>query len=320
MGKALVIAFVAVLGVPCLGETALFPLKHVDVMDVTRLLRGEPPQEEPDADDTQVCRPPVRDALVARRGVQRAGRREGTLPDLLGEDLKAIWPLVAQNAFVVEGSPEDIDEFRELLDLLDQLAKRISVDVKVLLCGMDAGRVLGVEWRQTNMGTFSRMGSPGPTSEPLALAYATGSFNAQISAAEKDGSAKVVAPAIPSPVVVRNNQMKTVWLTEEFAGIWEPTALASAVGVRPRVNADDSVTVFIILAHAFADRDQGARMRQVVTMAVRVPDGDSILIADPTGGRTASGAGSGTRGEEGQQVMLLVTPRIVFDGRQARAE
>ena len=72
----------------------------------------------------------------------------------------------------------------------------MSVDVKVLLCGADAGRVLGVEWRPQEAGAEGR------------LHCATGQLGTRISAAEKDGSVKVLAPAIPTPVVVRNNQMR----------------------------------------------------------------------------------------------------------------
>lgn len=221
---------------------------------------------------------------------------------LLPSPMMEIVAYMPQNALLVRGLPEEIDELKEVISWLDQPAKQVEISCKFVSITVTALRSLGIDWRVSNgQLEFWNLGfAPGEAVNNV-IRWARGRFEATLSAAVQSGRATVLSepmvttqnnmPAeinfyeeIPYPVAtITYNEFgqRQVDYTVEYAYI------NNMLSVTPRIHADDSVTMEV-----YPEIDQqigtvemptGERIPitsnwYVYVPQVRVADGETLVI------------------------------------------
>ncbi|MGD9495070.1 MAG: secretin and TonB N-terminal domain-containing protein, partial [Armatimonadota bacterium] len=84
-----------------------------------------------------------------RGGVTGAtGAVGGTI--ILPGEMQAPVAIMSHNALLVRGTREELDEFREMLELLDMPAKQVEIATKWIDVSTTVTRALGIDWAVTN--------------------------------------------------------------------------------------------------------------------------------------------------------------------------
>lgn len=253
------------------------------------------------------------------------------MTDLLGENMEPPIAYLPQNALIVRGTPENIDEFRELLEMLDQPIKQIEISVKIVQIKASRSRSLGIEWRLNN-GAF-RIWNTGlaPPGANTILQYATGTFDAQLNTSLRDGSATVIDEPF---VLAGNNQLAQVMFMTSvpyFAAFisynqfgqrtvdYTPgeVPVINQLITRPRVNADDSITVFfMVMLSDVVGTVTGPNGESIPSIAmqmfyceVRVADGDTIVVG-----------GLNRKDDSRDRIAIPYISKLPFIGRIFRSE
>ncbi len=275
----------------------------------------------------------------------------GSLADLLPEDMEEPIAFLPENALILRGTPEDIDSFREVLEMLDKPIKQIEVSVKIVQIKANKERSLGIEWR-LNTGAF-RIFNTGlaPPGANTIVNWATGTFDAQLNTALRDGSATVIDEPF---IVAGNNQFAQVTFQTSvpfFAAFvsfnqfgqrtvdYQPgiVPVTNQLMARPRVNADESITVFFqVMLSEVVSTVTGPNGETIPSVAyqelyseIRVGDGDTVVVGGlnrksdsletvgipylsnlPFIGRLFQ---SETRSRSDDDVLFFITPRLIHD-------
>lgn len=217
-------------------------------------------------------------------------------PALVPQGVTRLWPLAEQNALIAEGLSEAIGQLAEIIVLFDRPRKQIAIEVGLVVTPATGPDKFNPDWFVLPKGSEAagEGAKPGERRD---------SFRAMLRA-YKDRGGKVILARSLSPALVANNTIKTVWLDRDFAGVWDPTALASGVAIEPRGNEDGTITLSLVLVAALSDPAQGARFLQQGQLQANLADGDSLLF-----GGHFLGEGEGL-----QEVTLVIIPRIAFGG------
>jgi type II secretory pathway component GspD/PulD (secretin) len=276
----------------------------------------------------------------------------GVLDAFLPEDMEPPVAFMPQNALLVAGTQEDVDKFREILDLLDKPAKQVEIAAKFIEVQTTNDNALGIDWSLSN-GTlefFNQGFAPGEAVNNV-VRYASGRFEAQLNALLSSGRATVINEP---HVVTMNNQFaeinflttipyfsaqvsynqfgnREVDFTSDFIDV------ENSLWVVPRINADDSITVYMepTLDDTVGEVEgpNGERIpivtSQYVSTQVRVGDGETIVL----GGLIRKDESSTLRetpllsripiigklfrakrlNKRNSELLVFVTPRIVRD-------
>jgi general secretion pathway protein D len=276
----------------------------------------------------------------------------GVLDNFLPEDMEPPVAFMPQNALLVAGTQEDVDKFREILDLLDKPAKQVEISAKFIEVQTTNDNALGIDWSLSN-GTlefFNQGFAPGEAVNNV-VRYARGRFEAQLNALLSSGRATVINEP---HVVTMNNQFaeinflttipyfsaqvsynqfgnREVDFTSDFIDV------ENSLWVVPRINADDSITVYMepTLDDTVGEVEgpNGERIpivsSQYVSTQVRVGDGETIVL----GGLIRKDESSTLRetpllsripiigklfrakrqNKRNSELLVFVTPRIVRD-------
>lgn len=171
-----------------------------------------------------------------------------------------IIPYEPDNALIVIGTPEGIEQFRKLLNLLDVPVRQVEISAEFVEISTDVTKSLGIDWMFTNNET-SVVGqgmSPG-TGATLVIGYTTPKVRVQLGALMKEGKARLVnAPRVTTynnyPAYISVTQDIPYWYPEttltQFGGTqttWVPDLISvgTYLTVTPTVNGDGSVTCYI---------------------------------------------------------------------------
>jgi hypothetical protein len=205
--------------------------------------------------------------------------------DLVPKEVK-LWALQEGNALVAEGTAKDLSDLRELIGMLDQPVKRVETKVEAIAVPASGFKVWSSGSKHTTIsglvGLSLFVGDP----EPLIA---------------KMGGKRVGGQSRLS-VVTGNNRLSTIWLGSEVAHLYGPNGLGVGLTLRPRVNADDSILLFLMAMEALPDDVQGARTQGHLYTEVRVASGDGLLI--PLRPSTEPRV-------QGEELLVLLTPRIL---------
>ena len=210
-------------------------------------------------------------------------------PGLIPPGVTTLWPLDERDAVVAEGSAEAIARLRDIVTLLDQPAAHIAVQVGLVVVPAEGPD-------KFNPDLFT-------TPPQVPAATEGGRFRALVAAYREQGGEIILSRSYPE-VLVRANAIKTVWLDADFAALADPDALAGGVMLSPRVTPDGSVGLVVSLVAALGEASECARFIQRAQIQATVGDGDSLLY----GGHFLG------EGDDRQEVVLVVIPRVVFSG------
>lgn len=162
------------------------------------------------------------------------------------------------NALIVYGTPEAIEQLRQLIDLIDIPPDQIEIESQFVALQRNAQQALGINWAVGGDDVVvATSGMPGGTQ--FTIGFVRGNLRATLGVLLSRGEGKVLrAPR----VVTTNNQPASIMFStvqpifmdmlqvDQFGNpirITLPVPIQIPVGfvVLPRVNADMSVTIFI---------------------------------------------------------------------------
>ncbi len=221
---------------------------------------------------------------------------------LLPSEMMEIVAYMPQNALLVRGLPEEIDQLKDVISWLDQPAKQVEISCKFVSITVTAEKSLGIDWRVTNgQLEFWNLGfAPGEAVNNV-IRFARGRFEATLGAALSSGRATILAKPI---VTTQNNMPAEINFYTEipyFIAIvtynefgqrqvdfeTEYAYINNMLSVTPRINADDTVTMEV-----YPEIDQqvgtveGPNGEQIPITSnwyiyvpqVRVADGETLVI------------------------------------------
>jgi type II secretory pathway component GspD/PulD (secretin) len=205
------------------------------------------------------------------------------------------------NSLIVRGTAEAIDEFREIVALLDKPVKQVEIAVKFISITTTFEEAFGIDWaiKNTRIEIFNQGFAP-PQAINSVVRFATGNLDAQLNALEKSSRATVIQEP---RVAVQNNGYAYVEFGTEIpvytASVtynqfgqrqvefeMEPVDVENYLEVQPRVNADDSVSLWltpqISNVTGWVEAPDGSRAPimtyQTVMTMLRVQDGETAVI------------------------------------------
>lgn len=200
---------------------------------------------------------------------------------LPSEEMAPPMAYMPQNALLVRGLPEEIDQLKELIELLDKPAKQVEIAVKFVQVTITSEKSFGIDWTVTNgqLEVFNRGFAPAEATNNV-VRFARGRFEALLTTALSSGRATVMAEPI---VTTQNNMPAEINFYTEipyFAATvtynefgqrevdYEPdyVYVDNVLSVTPRINEDDTITMEV-----YPEIDQ-----QVGT--VEGPNGERIPI------------------------------------------
>jgi type II secretory pathway component GspD/PulD (secretin) len=236
-------------------------------------------------------------------GGARGGLGGGSgLGAMLPGEMEPPIAFMPENALIVRGTQAEIDQFAELVEMLDLPARQIEISTKFVDVITSEQESLGIDWTvATGALEFWNLGfAPGEAVSNV-VKYARGRFTSTLAALETNGRATVVnAPHVTCP----NNQYAEVSFSTEIPYYvatteynqfgqriatsvdWETTTVENSLMVMPRINADDTVTIelYPILEDQVGEvvGPNGEAMpiivSQEVSTTVTVADGDTIVL------------------------------------------
>lgn len=221
---------------------------------------------------------------------------------LLPGEMEPPTAFLDQNALIVKGTQDEIDRFTEIINLLDVKTREVEISAKfvnVQTTGQDA---LGIDWTVSNGALeFWNLGFAPATAVNNVVRYSRGRFQATLAALVQNGRATVVnEPRVTCP----NNQFAEVNFytsipyfvaTSEYNQFGQRVAtevdieeayVENSLYVMPRINADDTVTLYLEplledqIGEVVGPDGQAVPIitSQFVSTTVTVPDGDTVVM------------------------------------------
>jgi general secretion pathway protein D len=224
----------------------------------------------------------------------------GGASQLLPQEVMPPIAFMPLNVLLVRGTQEGIDQFREMLALLDQPIKQVRISTKFVTVETTAARAFGIDFFVDNgeFGFFNQGQTFG--GGQTIVRFIRGRFNATLQALLQDHRAQVINE--PS-VTTENNMEATVDFTTEIPYITatqtynefgfatttyniEQVSVDNSLEVTPRINADDSVTMYLTptisdtpgVVTAPDGTTYPIVTTQSVTTQVTVDDGETLAI------------------------------------------
>ena len=213
----------------------------------------------------------------------------------------AITAIMSHNAILARGTREELDEFREMLNLLDIAQKQVEISTKWIDVQTTAAEALGIDWSVTNGAweIFNLGFAPGEAANN-GIRFGRGRWWAELSVLVNTSQATV----INEPRVVCMNGMPGSIAFETEIPYFSATisynqfgqrtvdytsdsvTVSNELSVVPQINPDDSVKM--LLAPQLQDQvgtvegPNGERIpiitSQYVETMVRVPDGETVVL------------------------------------------
>ncbi len=232
---------------------------------------------------------------------QGGGTGSGGSTDLLPGEMEPPVGIMRDNSLLVQGTQEEIDEFREILNLLDTPAKQVEIQTKWLDVATTAAKALGIDWSVSNgaLEAWNLGFAPGEAANN-GIRYGRGRFWAELAVLENTGEAMVInqpkvtcmngTPGVISfeteipyfSATISYNQFgqRTVDYTSDSVEV------SNELWVVPQINPDDSVRMQ--LSPQLQDQvgtvegPNGERIpiitTQYIETMVRVNDGETIVL------------------------------------------
>jgi len=216
-------------------------------------------------------------------------------------EMEAPVAILSHNALLVRGTREEIDEFREMLQLLDIPAKQVEIATKWIDVSTTASRALGIDWSVTNgaLDVFNLGFAPGEAANN-GIRYGRGRWWAELAVLENNSMATVIneprvtcmngspgligfeteIPYFSAEISYNQFGQRTVDYTSDTVDV------TNELWVVPQINPDDSIQM--VLAPQLEDQvgtvegPNGESIpiitSQYVETMVRVQDGETVVL------------------------------------------
>jgi len=225
------------------------------------------------------------------------------LAHLLPEDLSPPVAFAPLNALIVQGTPEAIEQFRKLVEMLDVRVPQVMVEAQFVEMTVSDARQFGIDWSW--IGTQTSMDVTGISGGgTISLSYAKGRFTALLQTLLTNNRARVInAPRLAT----MNNQPVTFTISRTFfyfttSSVVQPPGFAGSqvisneilnalpvvttFTILPQVNGDNSITVDVTTVISdiagFVTSPSGQQIPQPTATALptrlRVEDGETIVM------------------------------------------
>jgi len=281
------------------------------------------------------------------------GGGRGGLDSMLPGEMEPPVAFLPLNALLVRGTQSEIDQFTELVEKLDVRTKQVEIATKFVDVQTTAQNALGIDWSIANGALeFWNLGFAPAEAVNSVIRYSRGRFQGMLAALQSDGRATVVnEPHVTCP----NNSYAEVNFytsipyfiaTTEYNQFGQRIAsevdveyidVENSLYVMPRINADDSITVFLEpelednVGEVIGPNGEAIPIitTQFVSTQVTVPDGDTIVMGGlirkdvsfsyqktpllhklPIIGKLFESKHARTSNSE---LLIFVTPRIIRD-------
>jgi len=190
-------------------------------------------------------------------GYGGAGAGAGGFAQLLPQDMFPPIAYMPLNVLLVRGTQQSIDQFKEIISVLDQPVKQVRISTQFVEIEISADKALGIDWFVDNgsLGFFNQGFAPG---QGLSVVrFSRGRFTAELRSLEQQGRAKI----INEPSVVTQNNMPAEVMFSTTIPYFSATATYNEFGFRqvefesdevdvenalyvtPRINSDDTITL-----------------------------------------------------------------------------
>ncbi len=235
------------------------------------------------------------------RSTGRSGSGGGSTLLLPGE-MEPPTAFLDQNALIVKGTQDEIDQFTEIINMLDVKTREVEISTKFVNVQTTGTDALGIDWTVSNGALeFWNLGFAPATATNNVVRYSRGRFQATLAALMTNGRATVVnEPRVTCP----NNQFAEVNFyttipyfvaTSEYNQFGQRVAtevdieeayVENSLYVMPRINADDSVTLYLEpmledqIGEVVGPNGEAVPIitTQYVSTTVTVPDGDTVVM------------------------------------------
>ena len=232
----------------------------------------------------------------------RSSGSSGGLDSMLPGEMDPPTAFLPLNALLVRGTQEEIDQFTEIIAMLDVRTRQVEIACKFVDVQTTAQNALGIDWSIANGALeFWNLGFAPAEAINSVIRYSRGRFQGMLAALEQDGRATVVnEPHVTCP----NNSYAEVNFytvipyfvaTTEYNQFGqrissevdvEEVDVENSLYVMPRINADDSITVFLepeledAVGEVIGPNGETIPIitTQFVSTQVTVPDGDTIVM------------------------------------------
>jgi type II secretory pathway component GspD/PulD (secretin) len=241
------------------------------------------------------------------------------LPDGMSSAIVVDEPL---NALIVCGTREALDQFKELVALLDQPIKQVELSLKWVQVDPPLDAAFGV-----NLGT-----DPAPVSFRLANGHFTEALRKLLNEgrAQVLGETRALAPNNRGAVVLQG-AISRAYVRGGLPGhdgLYAPRADFAGLTLllTPRVNKDDTVTVDLHALLAATDKSlalpvelaapEGLHTADLLQLQVTISDNETLMILpelplpSEVRARLADPGAPGARADH-RPVVLLITPHVV---------
>ena len=242
------------------------------------------------------------------RGGQRgqtgtSGGRGGTGGGIeLPEGVNSLTAFMPLNTLIVEGDPAGIDQLREVLQIIDQPTRQVEISTKFLTVSVTEATAHGIDWfvSDGSLEFFNLGFAPGEASNNV-VRWSRGKFEATLAVLERHDVGQIVQEP---RVTAENNMEAYIAFTKTFnffystvtynefgqrqidPGEAEEIEIVQELAVTPRINDDDTITMFLEPIIEAQDGTQIAPdgqqypiiSSQEVSTQVTVPDGDTVVL------------------------------------------
>ena len=273
------------------------------------------------------------------------GKSQGVLE--LPEGMDPPVAVLNQNAVLVHGTVEAIDQFREIVEMLDKPQKMVRIECKLIDAPAQVVDEWGLRFSAANGSVAGGAGSATATPNSLALRYAL----ARTAVMAGLGRSTSQGLLVSAPSVTTTNMIPAILSIGQTLPYWSGNTTYDAFGnpqttynmdavfvgvelyVLPRINGDNSVTMYLeptftdAVGTAVGPDGLTAPITQTLSTAtqVTVPDGESIVLGSVPRGQdtlnvSAGGLLGSTHSSDRSNPVMIVTPHVLPPATPAAEE
>lgn len=209
------------------------------------------------------------------------------------------------NSLIVQGTDEAIRELEQLIAQFDVAPRQVVIKLEFITTSNSLDRALGIDWFYQRGSVFAgvRPGTFARAADPIFLNYATGNISTRLRTLLTEGWGRTVtAPLIRTlnnqPATISNAAQTTIFINQVTNGpsgiiiTPQPVPLTATtfLAVTPRINNDDTITVFLQpQLQGFGQLKRGPDgqeipdiLQQSISVVARVKSGETIALGGLT--------------------------------------